>query len=473
MQCAPQIIFEFIDFPQLPLIVPICNSVSFSKSIVTVFSTSSVHRGKPIWDSNVSPSKPVSASFVRRIKPISNRNVRLSETVIASSVSVIFCSSALASKPIRCINVRVSKPISEHVGVCGVCDVRPSEPISISHARFHARSSNIDSARNIHPSKTVSASNVCPGKPVYTNYVRQSRSNCKSMVFQSEPTSDSNIRDKPIRPNHICLINSLVSTQQIQFIFLLSLLAFPVYYKYSIFKTNIFYQFFLVIIILLTKLTCFRKFFILYISQSSAFLRCNLNTCIVFQAFRAILLLNTSEVSFYTKGSCIFAILNIIAFNFPKSNVQRKVFQNTFKKVGNVLRIFTFILFILVIWQFNAFCMTVFLSVIVTVTLALAFIVFTILFLIMFIKLFYIIGILKHFSIIICISFLHIIFRIFYYFMFGCFFFLVFALLLCLFVNVLHGFRLFTYFNDYNSSKDSTFSHIHANVNKEANFFSK
>ena len=301
MQCAPQIIFEFIDFPQLPLIVPICNSASFSKSIVTVFSTSSVHRGKPIWDSNVSPSEPVSASFVRRSKPISNRNVRLSETVIASSVSVIFCSSALASKPIRCINVRVSKPISEHVGVCGVCDVRPSEPISISHARCHARSSNIDSARNIRPSKTVSASNVCPGKPVYTNYVRQSRSNCKSMVFQSEPTSDSNIRDKPIRPNHICLINSLVSTQQIQFIFLLSLLAFPVYYKYSIFKRNIFYQFFLVIIILLTKLTCFRKFFILYISRSSAFLCYNLDTYIVFQSFRAILLLTHQRFLFPLK----------------------------------------------------------------------------------------------------------------------------------------------------------------------------
>ena len=138
-------IFEFVDFPQLPLIVPGFNSVSFSKSIITVVITSSVHQGKHICDSNVPASKPVSASFVCTSKPISNRNVRPSENVSAISISAIFCSSARASKPIRCINVRVSKAISEQVGVCGVCHVRPCEPIGISHAR----SSNIDSDSNI------------------------------------------------------------------------------------------------------------------------------------------------------------------------------------------------------------------------------------------------------------------------------------------------------------------------------------
>ena len=44
------------------------------------------------------------------------------------------------------------------------------------------------------------------------NYVRQSRSICGSKVCQS---SDSNILHKPIRPNHICFINSSVSSQQI------------------------------------------------------------------------------------------------------------------------------------------------------------------------------------------------------------------------------------------------------------------
>ena len=124
------------------------------------------------------------------------------------------------------------------------------------------------------------------------------------------------------------------------------------------------------------------------------------------------------------------------------------------------------------------FALLYFFAVVDTIILVLAFIVFAALFINMFTKLFYIIRILKHFSIITCISFLRIIVRIFYYFMFGYFFFLVFALFsclcivpvfalflslhcsclcivlvfalfLCLFVNVLHGFYLFTYFNDY------------------------
>ena len=65
-------------------------------------------------------------------------------------------------------------------------------------------------------------------------------------------------------------------------------------------------------------------------------------------------MLNTS-VSFFSL--CIFAILSIIALNFPKSKIQRNLFQN---KIGNVLYIFTFIVFVLLIWKFNAFCITLF-----------------------------------------------------------------------------------------------------------------
>ena len=151
---------------------------------------------------------------------------------------------------------------------------------------------------------------------------------------------------------------------------------------------NIFINLFLVIIILLIKLTSFGKYSILYILRSSTFLRSNLNRYMVFQSFRTILLLNTSEVSLFTIGLCIFAILIIIALNFPKSNVQRNIFQNIFKKIGNVLHIFIFIFFLLVIWKVNAFCITLFLTVIITMILALVFIVFTALFLNMFIKTF-------------------------------------------------------------------------------------
>ena len=169
---------------------------------------------------------------------------------------------------------------------------------------------------------------------------------------------------------------------------------------------NIFINLFLVIMILLTKSTCFRKFFISYISRSSTFSRSNLNTYIAFQSFRTILQLNASEISFFYKGLCIFAILSINSLNFPKSNVRRIFLQNIFKKIGNVSQIFRFIFFVPVIWRFNAFCITVFFTAIIIMILALVFIVFTALFLSIFIKLSYIIGIFTQFSISICINLL-------------------------------------------------------------------
>ena len=85
---------------------------------------------------------------------------------------------------------------------------------------------------------------------------------------------------------------------------------------------------------------------------------------------------NTSEGLFFTKCLYIFAILGIIALNFPKSNVQR----NIFKKIENVLHISIFIFFVLVIWQVNTFCVTLFFMVIITMILALVSIVCTTLF---------------------------------------------------------------------------------------------
>ena len=321
-------------------------------------SASSVSPGKPICSSNVSLSEHVSTIIFHPSKPIIGSNVRSSKPVSDSSVcssKPIFGSSVCASKPIRAINVRASKRVSEHVRVSDVC---PSEPIGSTHTR----SSNIVSASNIRSSKTVSASNVCLGNPVCTNYVHPSRAICGSKVCQSKPTSDSNIRhtdlvntsyvfpSKPIRSNHICFVNSSLPTPQILYILLLSLLAFSVYYKYSIFKMNIFINLFLVIMILLTKSTCFRKFFILFISRSSTFSCSNLNAYIAFQSFRTILQLNTSEISFFYKDLCIFAILSINSLNFPKSNVQRIVLQNIFKKIGNVSQVFICIFFVPVIW---------------------------------------------------------------------------------------------------------------------------
>ena len=70
-----------------------------------------------------------------------------------------------------------------------------------------------------------------------------------------------------------------------------------------------------------------------------------------------------------------------------------------------------------------------------------------------------------------CISFLPIIFRICHYFMFGWGFFSYFALLLCLCVNVLHVFYLFTNLRIIIHQHVLLFFHIHANIDKDANYF--
>ena len=51
--CSTDFNLNLEDFPTLPSIVPVRNSVSFSKSIIKVVSTSSVRPGKLICDSNV------------------------------------------------------------------------------------------------------------------------------------------------------------------------------------------------------------------------------------------------------------------------------------------------------------------------------------------------------------------------------------------------------------------------------------
>ena len=96
---------------------------------------------------------------------------------------------------------------------------------------------------------------------------------------------------------------------------------------------NIFTYLLLAIVILLSKLTCLRGFF-MFVSRNSTFLRFSLNTFIIFQSCRRILLLTTSEVSFFTNSICVFAILTIIVLNFSTSNVQATVFEIFHKNLG-------------------------------------------------------------------------------------------------------------------------------------------
>ena len=124
--CSTDFNLNLEDFPTLPRTVPVCNPISFNKSMFKVVSTSFTRPSKPICDSNVPPSTPVSTCSFRASKPISNRNVRPSKTVSASSVSPgkPICGSKVSlsehvstiifhpSKPIIGSNVRSSKPVS-------------------------------------------------------------------------------------------------------------------------------------------------------------------------------------------------------------------------------------------------------------------------------------------------------------------------------------------------------------------------
>ena len=137
---------------------------------------------------------------------------------------------------------------------------------------------------------------------------------------------------------------------------------------------NIFTNVRLAIVILLSKLTCLMEFFIMFISRNITFLCFSLNTYITFQSCRTMLLLKTSEVSFFTNSICVFPILTTIVLNFSTTYIQANCFESISQKFGKFLNSFALIFLILVIWQFNSFCISAFISVIFTMVITLIFI---------------------------------------------------------------------------------------------------
>ena len=186
-------------------------------------------------------------------------------------------SNVRPNKTFSAFNVLASKPVCDS----NVCS---RKSVSVSDV-------------NVHPTKSVKASNICSGKPVCRNNIRSSKPICRSNVCQSKPTNVNILPCKPVLTDHTYHVDSSILSQQLFFIFFLSILIFSVYYKFSIITMNIFTNLLLAIVILLSKLTCLREFFIMFISGSSTFLRFSLNTYITFQSCRTMLLLKT-EVSF-------------------------------------------------------------------------------------------------------------------------------------------------------------------------------
>ena len=100
--------------------------------------------------------------------------------------------------------------------------------------------------------------------------------------------------------SHTYHVDSSVLSQQLFFRFFLSILIFSVYHKFSIVTMNIFTNLLLTIVILLSKLTCLREFFIMFISRNSTFLRFSFT----FRSCQTMLLLALSEPSFLINSMC-------------------------------------------------------------------------------------------------------------------------------------------------------------------------
>ena len=140
---------------------------------------------------------------------------------------------------------------------------------------------------------------MCSGKPVCRNNVCSSKPICRNNVCQSKSTVNI-FPCKPVLTDHTYHVDSSILGQQLFFRFFLSILIFSVYHKFSIITMNIFTNLLLTIVILLSKLTCLREFFIIFISRNSTFLRFSFT----FRSCQTMLLLALSEPSFLINSMC-------------------------------------------------------------------------------------------------------------------------------------------------------------------------
>ena len=144
----------------------------------------------------------------------------------------------------------------------------------------------------------------------------------------------------------------------------LVLLLFSTHFKLSIVTLNIFRNLILFKVIFLTNFTCLRKRLILFISLHGSYLRSILGTVIIFQCFRTILKINLSDVSFFPKLLCIFAIFNIIVLNFSKKTSFFNSCRNVFilRQNFNVLLPKSAMVCLLFVFWLLGFSITVFVT---------------------------------------------------------------------------------------------------------------
>ena len=144
-------------------------------------------------------------------------------------------------------------------------------------------------------------------------------------VCQRKPTNVNILPYKSVLTDHICHINSSILSQQLFFIFFLS-----VYYNFSIITMNIFTNMHLATVILLSKLLRLSEIF-MFILRNSTFLRFSLNTYTTFQSCQTMLLLKLSEVSFFTNSVCVSNNFATIFQHLTSKQTVLKVFYKNFE----------------------------------------------------------------------------------------------------------------------------------------------
>ena len=163
----------------------------------------------------------------------------------------------------------------------------------------------------------------------------------------------------------------------------LVLLFFSTYFKLSIVTLNIFIKLILFKVIFLTNYTCLRKRLILFVSLDGSYLRCMLDTVVIFQSFRTILKFSTSDVSFSTRLLCIFVIFNIIILIFAKRTSLSNICANVLILRQNLRLLLpkpTMVSLLFVFWLLGIIITDFVIKIVFTLILGLIFITFVICF---------------------------------------------------------------------------------------------
>ena len=165
-----------------------------------------------------------------------------------------------------------------------------------------------------------------------------------------------------------------------------------------------------------------------------------LDTVIIFQSFRTILKISTSDGSFFTRLLCIFAIFNIIILNFVKRASFSNICTNILILRQNLrlLLLKPTLVCLFVFWLLGLSITGFVIKIVFTLILGLIFITCIIYFIL---KLYIFINVFIQKLAIFFLNFLYILFRILSIFMFYCFGFFAIILLIYIFVNLLHVFR--------------------------------